>query len=151
MFFDFKKCHIFIVFQYIKTFQTDYFPRKRGGHVYKRPWRCIRYGVKVILNNFLNNLFQVLGKYEDDKWLGIKGVESADEWAVAYHGTMEINVLDILKEGFLLSKGKRFAYGKGIYCSPQPNTALAYGQNYTFNVSLNLNSFKIFLRIKVIN
>jgi len=36
---------------------------------------------------------QVLGKYENDRWLGGKGFRPDEEWPVAYHGTKEVNVL----------------------------------------------------------
>lgn len=54
-------------------------------------------------------------------------------WPVAYHGTLEVNVLDILRDGFDLNKCVRFAYGKGIYCTPQPHVALGYGHEYIFS------------------
>ena len=57
------------------------------------------------------------------------------EWPVAYHGTKESNALDIVKQGFDINKCKRFAYGEGIYCTPDPRTAFTYGENYDYNVS----------------
>lgn len=93
----------------------------RGGHQYVRPVGCVRYGVKVT------------GKYDNDDWLGGKGYRTDTEWPVAYHGTKELNVLEILRHGFLLEKGVRFAYGKGIYCTPDPLVALGYAYNYEFN------------------
>ena len=53
---------------------------RRGGLVYKRPYGWNR----IALN--------VLGKYNDDTWLGFKGVrteESAGEWLVSFHGVLE--------------------------------------------------------------
>ncbi|KAI1703299.1 poly(ADP-ribose) polymerase catalytic domain-containing protein [Ditylenchus destructor] len=93
--------------------------RFRGGRAYNRPLGCMRFGIRV------------LDKHEDNKWIGLKGVERVrtnthGEWPVAYHGTSEQSVLSILEEGFRLDKGKRFSYGHGIYCTPDPKTALAY-------------------------
>ncbi|KAI1703302.1 poly(ADP-ribose) polymerase catalytic domain-containing protein [Ditylenchus destructor] len=93
--------------------------RFRGGRAYNRPLGCMRFGIRV------------LDKHEDNKWIGLKGVERVQtnthgEWPVAYHGTNEQSVLSILEEGFRLDKGKRFSYGHGIYCTPDPRTALAY-------------------------
>ena len=60
--------------------------------------------------------------------------EPDGEWPVAYHGTTELNAPDTLEDGFQLEKGRRFAFGKGIYCSPNVETALYYAQNYDFQV-----------------
>ena len=92
----------------------------RGGKPYFPPLGCVRYGVKV------------LGKYENDRWLGGKGFRPDEEWPVAYHGTKEVNVLDILRNGFDLEKGVRFAFGKGIYCTPDPRVAIQYAFQYNF-------------------
>jgi hypothetical protein len=35
----------------------------------------------------------VLGKYQNDSWLGGKGLRPDEEWPVAYHGTKEVNVM----------------------------------------------------------
>ncbi|KAH7716645.1 polyubiquitin 11-like protein [Aphelenchoides avenae] len=39
----------------------------------------------------------------------------------------------IVSNGFDLMKGQRFKYGRGIYCTPDPDVARAYGHDYTFN------------------
>uniref|UniRef100_A0A914PDT9 Ubiquitin-like domain-containing protein n=1 Tax=Panagrolaimus davidi TaxID=227884 RepID=A0A914PDT9_9BILA len=91
----------------------------RGGKKYTRPIGSMRYAIKVT------------GKYSDNKWLGCTGNDE-DEWPVAYHGTEESNTLSITKNGFDLSKCKRFAYGLGIYCTPDPETARAYAKEYTY-------------------
>uniref|UniRef100_A0A914QUE0 Ubiquitin-like domain-containing protein n=1 Tax=Panagrolaimus davidi TaxID=227884 RepID=A0A914QUE0_9BILA len=91
----------------------------RGGIKYTRPIGSMRYAIKVT------------GKYSDYKWLGCTGNDE-DEWPVAYHGTEEPNTFDITKNGFDLSKCKRFAYGRGIYCTPDPETARAYAKEYTY-------------------
>ncbi|KAE9547448.1 hypothetical protein FO519_009340 [Halicephalobus sp. NKZ332] len=93
----------------------------RGGREYFRPIGSRRYAIKV------------LGKYKDDKWLGSHGNTSMGEWPVAYHGTRESNALDIVKHGFDINKCK-LLYGKGIYCTPDPSTALAYGKTYNYKV-----------------
>ncbi|PAV87313.1 hypothetical protein WR25_09424 [Diploscapter pachys] len=93
----------------------------RGGREYFRPIGSRRFAIKV------------LGKYEDDKWLGSSGDASTGEWPVAYHSTQESNALDIVKQGFDTNKCRRFAYGKGIFCTPDPRTALAYGNNLDYN------------------
>uniref|UniRef100_A0A914QHS9 PARP catalytic domain-containing protein n=1 Tax=Panagrolaimus davidi TaxID=227884 RepID=A0A914QHS9_9BILA len=90
----------------------------RGGKRYSRPIGCKRYAIKVD------------GKYDNNKWLGSNGHD--DEWPVAYHGTKENNSHDITKDGFDLSKCTRFAYGKGIYCTPDPETARKYAKEYVF-------------------
>ncbi|KAI1703297.1 KH domain-containing protein [Ditylenchus destructor] len=74
--------------------------RLRGGRAYNQPLGCMRFGIRV------------LDKHENNKWLGLKGVERVrtnthGEWPVAYHGTTEQSVLSILEEGFRLDKGKR--------------------------------------------
>ncbi|KAI1699735.1 ubiquitin family domain-containing protein [Ditylenchus destructor] len=179
----------------LRNVANDKKTRFRGGRAYNRPLGCMRFGIRV------------LDKYEDSKWIGLKGayaqpmsknkkprnceilifvqilsharekkqpipriarakLEFLDlpdfdgqslanqrivralpitylpqnfservervrtnthgEWPVAYHGTNEQSVLSILEEGFRLDKGTRFLYGKGIYCTPDPLTALAY-------------------------
>lgn len=81
----------------------------------------------------------MLGKYENDDWLGksIKnqaGSNNENQWPVAYHGTHQNNVGGIIIEGFRLDKGKRFSYGHGIYCSPNPAVALGYSHVFSFKV-----------------
>ncbi|KAH7709304.1 hypothetical protein AAVH_23415 [Aphelenchoides avenae] len=96
----------------------------RGGKQYQRPLGSKRHAIRA------------LGQYADDKWLGEPGRRthsSPDEWPVAYHGTMEKCSGNIVSKGFDLSKGQRFKYGRGIYCTPDPNVARAYGHDYTFN------------------
>lgn len=90
---------------------------KRGGLPYYKPCGCKRYALKVI------------GKYDDgnDTWLG--STNSPGEWAVSYHGTSNTNAEPIVKWG--LKVGFRNAYGRGIYCTPNVRTALAYSQVYT--------------------
>ncbi|CAG8642622.1 3912_t:CDS:1 [Ambispora gerdemannii] len=91
----------------------------RGGVPYKRPcgWK------RIALN--------VTGKYNngDDKWLGT----DEDSWPVSYHGTAEHNARSISEDGYLLSKGTRFAYGRGIYSTPDVNIAEFYATEFKFN------------------
>uniref|UniRef100_A0A914PIR5 PARP catalytic domain-containing protein n=1 Tax=Panagrolaimus davidi TaxID=227884 RepID=A0A914PIR5_9BILA len=111
------ECYFAVVFDKI-ILQDDGEKFVRGGKSYSRPIGCKRYAIKV------NE------KYEDNKWLGCSGDKK--EWPVAYHGTKENNSHDITKNGFDLSKCKRFAYGRGIYCTPDPETAKLYATEYVF-------------------
>uniref|UniRef100_A0A914DXE7 Ubiquitin-like domain-containing protein n=1 Tax=Acrobeloides nanus TaxID=290746 RepID=A0A914DXE7_9BILA len=106
----------------------DTIPYLRGGYPYKRPIGAQRWGLKV------------RGRYSpDDKWLGSSGghrtKSDEGEWAVAYHGTREINATQILQEGFKLECCVRAAFGKGIYCTPDPKTALSYAIGFEFQGS----------------
>ena len=88
----------------------------RGGHEYQRPYGWKRYAIKV------------LGRFESDKWLGEQGIRSRSsdgEWPVSYHGTGESATGSIAQDGYKLSKGKRFRYGKGIYSTP--SITVGYG------------------------
>lgn len=78
----------------------------RGGFEYKRPYGWNRLAVKV------------LGKYENDAWLGPNGIRTrgdSAEWPVSYHGTNSKNAKLILKQGY--KPGPRMKFGKGIYTS----------------------------------
>jgi hypothetical protein len=92
----------------------------RGESIYIRPCGWQRYALKV------------KGKYPDDIWLegetprADKYSSAEGEWAVSYHGTSYQNGLSIAEEGFKLSKGERFLYGKGIYSSPDIEVASLY-------------------------
>ena len=91
----------------------------RGGYEYHRPYGWKRYAIKV------------LGRFENDKWLGEKGLRfhsSEGEWPVSYHGTGESASGSIAQDGYRLSKGKRFKYGKGIYSTPSIQVAAKYAQ-----------------------
>lgn len=94
----------------------------RGSEVYSRPYGWYRYALKV------------LGEYEDDIWLGEQGMRkeaSEDEWPVSYHGTAKANGRSIAQHGYKLSNCKRSAYGKGIYTSPDLDTAASFAQGFT--------------------
>ncbi|CAG8566391.1 10821_t:CDS:2 [Diversispora eburnea] len=88
----------------------------RGNKLYKRPcgWKRLALNVE---------------KFEDNKWLGCAGNDPL-EWPVSYHGTQHTNVNSIADEGFLLSKSKRFAFGKGIYSSPDINVAMPFAGRF---------------------
>ena len=88
----------------------------RGGLEYKRPCGWNRYALKV------------KGKYENDKWIDGSG-ESNGEWAVSYHGTLQDNMKSIYNNGYRI--GTRNAYGKGVYCSPNIETAAEYSKKFT--------------------
>ena len=93
----------------------------RGGERYYRPYGWKRCALKV------------LNRYSNNKWLGDAGhrVGSCDgEWPVSYHGT-GVNVSgSIAQEGYNLSKGKRFLYGKGIYSTPSIEVAAKYAHRF---------------------
>ena len=94
----------------------------RGGRRYYRPYGWTRYALKV------------LGRYEDDTWLGRSGFRrdsTQGEWAVSYHGTAVGASGSIAQEGYNLSKGKRFVYGRGIYTTPSVEVAAMYAQTFT--------------------
>ena len=94
----------------------------RGGRLYNRPIGWFRYSLKV------------RGKYENDTWLVGTQRRSAPhesapgEWPVSYHGTSFHNGTGIAEQGYLLSKGVRFAYGRGIYSTPNIEVASQYAQ-----------------------
>ena len=86
----------------------------RGGERYYRPCGWQRFAIKV------------LGKYEDDKWLGEQGIRqhsSEGEWPVSYHGTKKECSDSITRQGFLLRYGTRFLHGPGIYSTPSIEVA----------------------------
>uniref|UniRef100_A0A914PGF6 Ubiquitin-like domain-containing protein n=1 Tax=Panagrolaimus davidi TaxID=227884 RepID=A0A914PGF6_9BILA len=91
----------------------------RGGKQYNRPIGSMRYAIKVD------------GKYPDKRWLGCTG-KDGEEWPVAYHGTEEDRCREITKRGFDLAKCRRFVFGRGIYCTPDPETAELYAKKYTY-------------------
>ncbi|KAL0249586.1 hypothetical protein GEMRC1_004816 [Eukaryota sp. GEM-RC1] len=50
------------------------------------------------------------------------------EWPVSYHGTSSNNAKCIAKDGFEVSKGRRFLFGRGIYTTPDIEVAEKYAQ-----------------------
>ena len=57
---------------------------------------------------------------------------SSGEWPVSYHGTKQENADGIARQGYLLSKGKRFVFGKGIYSTPSIEVAELYASGFKF-------------------
>jgi hypothetical protein len=90
----------------------------RGNQPYERPCGSYRIALKV------KDKFGT-----DNVWLGMKGSE-AGEWPVSYHGTGQHNALNIAEEGYKLSKGKRFLFGKGIYSTPELSVAKLYATKF---------------------
>ncbi|RGB41410.1 hypothetical protein C1646_310306 [Rhizophagus diaphanus] len=104
-------------FTYLKDNGTNFI---RGKELYKRP-----YGWKRIALN--------VRKYgNDNTWLGCVG-NSPHEWPVSYHGTKKEFAESIANEGYLVSKGKRFAYGVGIYSSPDIRIAEQFAEEFDHN------------------
>ena len=94
----------------------------RGGHEYHRPYGWQRHAIKV------------LGRFEDDTWLGERGQRNGSsdgEWPVSYHGTGHSVSGSIAQDGYNLSKGKRFKYGRGIYSTPSIEVAAKYAEEFT--------------------
>ncbi|CAG8469647.1 10695_t:CDS:2 [Acaulospora colombiana] len=101
----------------------------RGQYEYKRPVGWNRIALKV------------LNKYEDNIWLGVGSTcrqanctsARLNEWPVSYHGTEKHNFSSIADVGYLLSKGKRFMFGQGVYSTPDINIAAQYATEFTHN------------------
>ncbi|CAG8510191.1 16247_t:CDS:2 [Gigaspora rosea] len=53
-------------------------------------------------------------------------------WKLSYHGTAKHNARSIAEDGYDLSKGKRFAYGRGIYSTPDIHIAEQYAEQFEF-------------------
>jgi len=89
---------------------------RRGKVRYRRPCGWQRYALKVS------------GEYDngDDTWLGT----GDNAWPVSYHGTAKHNARSISEEGYLLSKGKRFIYGQGIYSTTDIHVAECYAKEF---------------------
>ncbi|KAH8765611.1 hypothetical protein BGZ57DRAFT_531578 [Hyaloscypha finlandica] len=104
----------------------------RGGHVYKRPCTWQRYALKVT------------DKFGSNTWLG--STDAPGEWPVSYHGTGYHNCLSIADEGFKLAKGVRFAYGRGIYSTPNVATAEMYAKEFT---SKDGGKYKVVIQSRV--
>ena len=89
----------------------------RGGEAYKRPCGWLRIALKVS------------GKYGSDAWLGSSNAPG--EWPVSYHGTGKLNAESIAEVGYKLAKGVRFAFGVGIYSSPNHTIAEGYATEFS--------------------
>jgi hypothetical protein len=99
----------------------------RGGSIYNRPCGWKRYALNV-KGKFSNNIWLEGKTPRDDIYSSAEG-----EWAVSYHGTPLKNGLCIGEEGYKLSKGKNFKYGKGIYSTPDIEVAYKYAVDVPFN------------------
>jgi ubiquitin len=107
-------------YDYDFTRVNDYgVPFYRGGHEYRRPCGWQRFALKVD------------NKFDSNAWLGSSNAPG--EWPVSYHGTGYHNSMSIANEGFKLSKGLRFAYGRGIYSTPNVVTAELYATEFSFD------------------
>ncbi|KAH7705244.1 hypothetical protein AAVH_27550 [Aphelenchoides avenae] len=102
----------------------------RGGVPYIRPSGSMRHALEVA------------NRYDDKDWLK----DDADGWAVAYHGTSRENAVSIVRNGFHLSKGTRFGYGPGVYCTPDPNTAKG---NYSTDFAENGKTGRVIVQVRV--
>jgi len=85
----------------------------------------------------------VADKYGSNTWLGSSN--KSGEWPVSYHGTGYHNCLSIADEGFKLAKGIRFAYGRGIYSTPNIETAEMYAKEF----SKNGHRYKVVIQSRV--
>ena len=90
----------------------------RAGERYLRPCGWNRIALKVT------------GKYDSDAWLGC--CDGPGEWPVSYHGTIEKSAMGIADEGYKLSKGINFKFGKGIYSTPEVKIAEQFAQSFTY-------------------
>ena len=105
--------------------------RERGFVKYNRPFGWKRKAL---------NIMKKFGGETNFDWLGGSEAMTEDrrlsvdlEWPVSYHGTTVEAAKSIIKEGFCLNKGTRFAYGKGVYSSPDPQIAEAYATPFMVN------------------
>ena len=121
----------------------------RGKERYDPPYNWIGIGLNVI------------GKYEDDKWLN--DISDKSEWAIAYRGIgTNISSNDVKKYlGYFIEKGLNIAksssksksndkrrwkkVGEGIYMTPYIKIAEKYTQNITFSNK----KYKVLLMAKV--
>ena len=91
----------------------------RGGMKYVRPCGWQRFAINVS------------DKYENLIWLG--KTDSPGEWPVSYHGTGLNQAKTIAMDGYDLTKGKRFAFGYGVYSTPDINVAQKYARQFSYN------------------
>jgi len=94
---------------------TDNGTHIRGPERYHLPigWK------KVSLN---------VDRYGGGTWLDM----DRKAWPVSYHGTDQVAASHISTGGYDLNKGKRFAFGRGIYSSPYFLEAEAYATTFSF-------------------
>ncbi|CAG8528671.1 3748_t:CDS:1 [Ambispora gerdemannii] len=114
-------------FDFTNVFDTTDVVFMRGNFQYKRPCGWNRIALKV------------LNKYgTDNAWLGatsknFRQKSGTNEWPVSYHGTAKDNCHSIAEDGYMLCKGKRFAFGRGIYSTPDINVAARYAEKFTYD------------------
>ncbi|RGB33063.1 hypothetical protein C1646_762140 [Rhizophagus diaphanus] len=56
-----------------------------------------------------------------------------NKWAVSYHGTDYKNAKSIAQDGYSLSKGILFNFGKGIYSTPDIDVTASYLRSFKLN------------------
>ncbi|KAG7214422.1 hypothetical protein INR49_006379 [Caranx melampygus] len=134
-------------FTNLKDTETYY----RGGEEYERPCGYTRFALKV------------LGKYEDDTWLGHagRGTSSVEgEWPVSYHGTKEWSVDPIIKGNLKLQPAEvqqavkelcreQSPYGRGIYSTPHISVAEAETYATTFTSDKDKKKYKVILQNRI--
>jgi len=103
----------------------------RGGMNYVRPCGWKRFAIKVS------------DKFENLVWLG--HTNNPEEWPVSYHGTGLNQAKTIAMDGYDLTKGKRFAFGRGVYSTPDINIA----QKYAIKFSHENDQYLIVLQNRV--
>lgn len=90
----------------------------RGCMDYIRPCGWQRFALKV------------RDRFPDLVWLGRK--DSPGEWPVSYHGTGLNQAKTIAMDGYDLTKGKRFKFGRGVYSTPDIKVAEKYAKKFMY-------------------
>ncbi|KAF0486237.1 ubiquitin-domain-containing protein [Gigaspora margarita] len=105
-------------YDYDFTYIKDIVTFMRGDIQYKRLCGWQHFALKVSR------------KYDNgnDKWLST----DKNAWPVSYYGTAKHNAKLIAEKGYDLSKGKRFAYGRGIYSTPDVHIAEQFAADFMF-------------------
>ena len=96
----------------------------RGKFVYTRPCGWQRKAMKVI------------GEYGDNVWLGGGGIRTdttPGEWPVSYHSAAtSTQGLNIGEVGSRESRGKTFAYDRGIFTTPLATVAAKFAPTFDY-------------------
>jgi hypothetical protein len=103
----------------------------RGGYNYTRPCGWKRFAIRVS------------DRYTNFEWLGCNN--GPNEWPVSYHGTGLHQSKSIAQDGYDLTKGKRFKYGRGIYSTPDIKIAEMYAVEFQYESK----KYKILLQNRV--
>ena len=90
----------------------------RGSRKFDRPLGWVKYAITV------------LGKYENDAWLG--HTNQPGEWPVSYHGTDKMCSESVSTNVVEVQRGKNFKYGRGMYSVPTADAAERYATPFTF-------------------